>query len=311
MLGVIGNTPVVKLSSKIVGGDDCADVFIKLEMYNPTGSYKDRMALAMIEEAEKRGDLKAGDSVVEYTGGSTGVSLAFVCAVKGYPCIIVSNDVVAAEKIKLMRIFGARVDIVEASTPGKLSADLIPKMMERARVISLQQPSYFTNQMQNKDMIFGYAKIGRELSQQQIIGPIDVFCACTGTAGMLVGTAKELLRADPNRKTRFVAFEPSTSAVLTGGAVGSHSVEGVAPGFVPPLFDRNVVRECRTVDESEGRAMVMRLAREEGLFVGTSTGLNVVGAIKIAKEMGKGKTVVTVACDSGLKYMNGTLFSKL
>lgn len=304
MLGAIGNTPLVRLGRMVPRG--AAEVWVKLEYYNPTGSYKDRMALSMIERAEQRGDLKPGMTVVEYTGGSTGIALAFVCAVKGYRCRIVSSDAVAREKLRSMEIFGARLDVLQ-SQGGKLTADLVPRMMERAREIAAEGPSYATDQMRNPDMVAGYESLGEELLRQSD-GPIHTLCAAVGTSGMLMGTARVLRRANPG--TRVVAFEPATSAVLAGGAAGPHGVEGVAPGFVPPQYDRALVSEARGIDEAEGRRAAWALAREEGIFAGTSSGLNVAGAIQMAREIGPGHRVVTVAVDSGLKYLAGSLYAE-
>ena len=303
MLDAIGNTPLVKLARVVPKGS--ADVLVKLEYFNPTASYKDRMARSMIEEAEKRGTLKKGMTVVEYTGGSTGISLAFVCAVKGYRCRIVCNDAVASEKLRSMQIFGAELEVLK-SEGGKLTADLVPRMMARAREIAAEGSSYATDQMRNPDMVTGYESLGKELLRQAG-GPIHVFCAATGTAGMLMGTARVLRTATP--RPRIVAFEPATSSALTGGKPGAHTVEGVAPGFVPPQYDPAVVDEARGIDETGGRKMARRLAREEGIFAGTSTGLNVVGALQLAREIGPGHTVVTVAVDSGLKYLAGNLYA--
>jgi cysteine synthase A len=262
------------------------------------------MALAMIAAAERRGDLKPGMTVVEWTGGSTGISLAFVCAVKGYRFRVVSSNAVAAEKLRSMQVFGAELDIVNSPT-GRLTPDLVPRMTERARRVAAEAPSYFTDQMRNPDMLAGYAGLGEELLAQTN-GSIDAFCACTGTSGMLMGVARVLSNRRP--RPRIVALEPSTSAVLSGGAPGAHRVEGTAPGFVPPLYDRAVVSEARAVDEAEGRRMAWRLAREEGIFAGTSSGLNVVGALQLARELGPNGTVVTVAVDSGMKYLAGDLY---
>ena len=303
MLETIGNTPLVRLRKIVPGG--AADVLVKLEYYGPTASYKDRMALSMIERAERRGALKPGMTVVEYTGGSTGIALAFVCAVKGYRCRIVTSDAVALEKRRSMEIFGAELEVLK-SQGGKLTADLVPRMMDRARAIAAEGPSYATDQMRNPDMVAGYESLGEELLEQ-VDGPIHTFCAAVGTAGMLMGTSRMLLRKDP--KPRIVAFEPATSSVLTGGKPGMHGVEGVAPGFVPPQFDRALVSESRGIDEATGRRTAWDLARREGIFGGTSTGLNVAGAIQIAKEIGAGHTVVTVAVDSGFKYLAGDLYA--
>jgi cysteine synthase A len=304
MLNAIGNTPLIRLSRIVPRG--AADVWVKLEYYNPTGSYKDRMALSMIERAEQRGALRPGMTVVEYTGGSTGISLAFVCAVKGYRCRIVCNDAVALEKRRSMQVFGAELEVLK-SEGGKLTPDLVPRMMARAREIAAEGPSYATDQMRNPDMVAGYEPLGEELLRQ-VRGPIHAFCGAVGTSGMLMGTSRVLRRADS--KTRIVALEPTTSAVLSGGTPGRHGVEGVAPGFVPPQFERSAVSETRAIDEAEARRVAWMLARQEGLFAGTSTGLNVVGALQVARELGAGHTVVTVAVDSGLKYLAGDLYGK-
>jgi len=303
MLNAIGNTPLARLARIVPRGS--ADVWVKLEYYNPTGSYKDRMALSMVERAEQRGTLKPGMTVVEYTGGSTGISLAFVCAVKGYRCRIVCNDAVALEKRRSMEVFGAELEVLK-SEGGKLTPDLVPRMMARAREIAAEGPSYATDQMRNPDMVAGYEPLGEELVEQ--VRPIHAFCAAVGTSGMIMGTGRVLKRHDP--KIRIVALEPTTSAVLSGQTPGRHGVEGVAPGFVPPQFDRSLVSETRAIDEAEARRMAWTLAQQEGLFAGTSTGLNVVAALQLAEELGAGHTVVTVAVDSGLKYLAGDLYAK-
>lgn len=301
-LEAIGNTPVVRLNRVIP--KNCADVFVKLEYYNPTGSYKDRMALAMIEEAEKRGDLTPGMTVVEYTGGSTGSSLAFVCAVKGYKFHVVSSDAFAPEKIQTMRAFGANVEIVP-SIDRKTTPDLIPRMIERAREIANSEPSYFTNQIYNRDILKGYEKLGMELVEQ--LKSIQAFCASAGTAGMIMGVAGVLHRLNP--VPRIVVLEPTSSPVISKGIKGTHDVEGISVGMVPPLLDKNFYDEARTIDETEARKMAGRLAREEGIFAGTSSGMNVVAAIELARELGPGSVVATVAVDSGLKYLAGNLYS--
>jgi cysteine synthase len=303
ILDAIGNTPVVRLR-KLVGSDS-ADVLVKLEFGNPTGSYKDRMALAMIEGAEARGELRPGMTLVEYTGGSTGSSLAFVCAVKGYAFRVVSSDAFAPEKLKTMRAFGADVVIVP-SEGGLITPDLIPRMMAEARRLSESDSVYATNQFYNRDALDGYAGVGRELLAQAP-GRIDAFCASVGTGGLLMGVAGVLRAADATR-TRIVALEPAGSAVLSTGTAGTHHVEGIGVGFVPPLLENNGFDEVRAIDEAEARSVSRRLAREEGILAGTSTGLNVAGALRIARELGPGHVVATVAVDSGLKYLTGDLF---
>ncbi|MCB0195648.1 MAG: PLP-dependent cysteine synthase family protein [Anaerolineae bacterium] len=303
MLYAIGNTPLVQLN-KVVP-DNCADILVKLEFYNPTGSYKDRMALAMIEEAEKRDELRPGMTVVEYTGGSTGSSLAFVCAAKGYRFRVVSSDAYAQEKLATMRAFGAELELLP-SQGGKITPDLIPRLIERAKAIAREEGAYPTDQFNNRDSLKGYAQIGYELVSQ-LNRPIDAFCGGVGTAGMLMGVARAL--REEGHKTKIVALEPATSPVITTGTGGAHHVEGIGVGFVPPLLDKDYYDEARAIDEGEARQMARRLAREEGLFAGTSTGLNVVGALQLGQELGPGHTVVTVICDTGLKYLAGELYA--
>ena len=302
-LDAIGKTPIVQLQKIVPKGS--ADILVKLEYFNPTGSYKDRMALAMIEEAEARGDLRPGMTVVEYTGGSTGSSLAFICAVKGYNFKVVSSDAYAREKLQTMKAFGADLFIVP-SEGGKITPDLVPRMIEKARSLAESDDSYFTNQFHNSDSIVGYRKLGREMLGQ-VGQQIDAFCGGVGTAGMLMGVSQELRRANP--EVRIVALEPATTAVISGGSAGSHHVEGIGVGFVPPLLDEELYDEARGIDEQESRLMARRLAVEEGIFAGTSSGLNVVGALQLAEELGEGKNVVTVAVDTGLKYLADDLYA--
>jgi cysteine synthase A len=279
-------------------------VFVKLEYFNPTGSYKDRMALAMVEGAEARGALRPGMRVIEYTGGSTGSSLAMVCAVKGYAFLPLSSDAFAREKIETMRAFGAEVEIVP-SDGGKVTPALFDRFKERIATLKDEPGTFWTDQFHNTDALNGYGEIGRELLEQ--LGTIDAFCGATGTAGMLVGVSRALKAG--GSAARIVALEPGGSPVLTTGRGGAHRVEGTAPGFVPPHLARSDYDEARAIDEEEARAMARRLAREEGVFCGTSSGLNVVAALQLARELGPGKRVATVAVDSGLKYLAGDLFS--
>jgi len=302
-LGAIGNTPVVKLRRVVPDGS--ASVYVKLEYFNPTGSYKDRMAKTMIEQAEARGTLKPGMTVVEASGGSTGSSLAFVCAVKGYRFRIVSSNAFAQEKLKTMAAFGAEVELIH-SPSGKISADLIPSMIQRSKAIADEGNCYLTDQFNNRDALIGYEQIGVELAKQFPNG-ISAFCGAVGVAGMVMGVSRALKAAAQG--TRIVVLEPATSPLISRGQAGEHHVEGIGIGFVPPLLDRELYDEVRAISEDEARRMCRRLASEEGLLAGTSTGLNVTAAIQLARELGPGATVVTVASDTGLKYMNGNLFS--
>ena len=302
VLEAIGNTPAVKLRKLVT--PQMADVVVKLEYYNPTGSYKDRMALAMIEGAEARGSLRAGMRVVEYTGGSTGSSLALVCAIKGYPFVPVSSDGFAREKLQTMRLFGADLQIV-LSENGKLTPELFRAMIDKAKKLGEEPNSYYTDQFNNMDAIQGYMGIGNELFEQ--VGPeLAAFCGGVGTAGMLMGVSRALKAR--GSKARIVTLEPTSSPVLTTGKGGAHRVEGIAAGFRPPHLKDGDYDEVRAIDEQEARAMARRLAKEEGVFAGTSSGLNVVAALQLARELGPGKTVATVAVDSGLKYLAGDLY---
>lgn len=302
VLDAIGNTPLVRLY-KVVPPRS-AEVWIKLEGCNPTGSYKDRMARALIEGAEARGDLRPGMTVVEYTGGSTGSSLAFVCAVKGYRFRAVSSDAFAPEKLRTMRAFAAEVTIVP-SEAGKITPDLIPRMMERTRAFGKDPDTYLTDQMSNRDALDGYEGLGEEIVEQ-LGGAPAAFCAGVGTAGLVMGVTRAFRRL--SHRVRIVALEPASSPVLSAGRAGTHHVEGIGVGFVPPLFDSAQCDEVRAIDETAARSMARRLAAEEGVFAGISSGLNVVGALQLACELGSGHRVVTIACDSGLKYLAGDLY---
>jgi len=302
-LEAIGNTPIVKLN-KVVP-DHAADVWVKLEGGNPTGSYKDRMALAIIEGAEIRGDLKPGMTVVEYTGGSTGSGLAFVCAVKGYEFHVVSSDAFAKEKLDTMRAFGAKLEVIH-SPSGKINSNLINQMIDRAKELATKDDYFFSDQLNNADIIIGFEKMGREILEQ-IDGSIDAFTCSVGTAGAFMGVSNILL--DSDKDTKIVALEPASAPYYSKKqSDGDHHVEGIGLGFELPLLDKNNYHEARGIDESEAREMAKLLASEEGIFGGTSSGLNVVGAIQLAEELGKGKTVVTIAVDTGLKYLTGNLF---
>lgn len=301
ILKTIGGTPVVQLRRLAPPGG--AEVFVKLEYFSPTGSYKDRMALAMIEGAEKRGALRPGMRVVEFTGGSTGSSLAMVCAVKGYDFAVLSSDAFAREKIRTMEAFGADVEII-LSDGGKVTPALFDRFKARIAKMNEEPGTFWTDQFHNGDALDGYREIGVELLKQ--LGSIDVFCGAVGTAGMLVGVSQALRAANP--RTRIVALEPTGSPVLTTGRGGAHRVEGTAAGFVPPHLNRSDYDDARAIDEEEGRAMARRLAKEEGIFAGISTGLNVLAALQLARELGAGKRVATVAVDTGLKYLAGDLY---
>lgn len=301
-IDAIGGTPVVRLD-RLVGADS-AEVWVKLEAANPTGSYKDRMALAMIEAAERDGRLRPGQLVVEYTGGSTGSSLAFVCAVKGYPLRIVSSDAFAVEKLRTMQAFGAEVELIPS--PQGITPELIPAMIRRAGEIAAETGAFWTDQFNNRDMIEGYRRIGEELLRQ-VPGPIAAFCAYVGTAGCFLGTSRALRDELPT--VHRVVAEPAESAVLSGGSAGTHHVEGGGIGRWPPMLSPQDFDEVIAVPEADAFAMARRAASTEGVFSGPSTGLNLVAAQRLARRFGPGHRVVTLQVDSGLKYLAGNVYS--
>jgi cysteine synthase A len=301
-LEAIGNTPLIQL--RRVVPENSARVLVKWEGSNPTGSYKDRMALAIIEAAERRGDVNPDTTVVEFTAGSTGSSLAFVCAVKGYRFRVVSSDAFAPEKLATMAAFGAEVELVPGHGQG-ISAELMGRMRERVQAMVAAGGVFWADQFNNADAHDGYAKIGHELLEQ-VDGQIDAFCGGVGTAGMLMGVSRAFREA--GCEARVIALEPATSPFLTQGISGRHTVEGIAPGFRPPHLNDDLYDEARAIDEPLAREMTRRLAREEGIFTGASGGLNVAAAIDLARELGPNHTVVTIACDTGLKYLSSDLF---
>ena len=303
VLEAIGNTPLVQLRSVVPSG--AARIFVKLEYYNPTGSYKDRMALSTIEGAERKGKLRAGMRVVEYTGGSTGSSLALVCAVKGYRFTPISSDAFAREKLDTMRAFGGELMMVP-SDGGQINAELFARFREAVAREAAHPDVFWADQFNNPDVVEGYAAMGREILAQ-LDSRIHAFCAAVGSGGMLVGVSRALKAGGCT--ARVVALEPAESPVLTTGKGGSHRVEGVGVGFRPLHLQPGDYDEIRTVPEAAARAMARRLAREEGIFAGTSTGLNVTAAVELARQLGPEATVVTVAVDSGLKYLSGDLYS--
>jgi cysteine synthase A len=298
VLECIGNTDLLALR-KIVPRNG-ARILLKLESENPTGSMKDRMALAMIEGAEADGRLKPGGSVVEYTGGSTGVSLSLVCAVKGYRLYIVTSDAFSREKLEHMRILGAKLQIIP-SEKGGMTEKLTRDMIEAARVVADETQSYWTDQMNNRDQLAAYHQLADEI-WTHTGGQIDGFVQCVGTAASLRGTG-EALRGR-NAQIRIVAVEPAESPVLSGGPSGAHRIDGIGAGYVVPLWQPEIADRIEQVSTEEAGAMALRLAREEGLFGGTSTGANVIAALRLAEELGSDATVVTILCDTGMKYLS-------
>jgi cysteine synthase A len=302
ILDAIGSTSLVRLRNIVARSG--AGIFAKLEWENPTGSMKDRMARAVIERAEADGRLAAGFRVVEYTGGSTGTSLALVCAAKGYPIHIVSSDAFSREKLDHMAALGAELTLVP-SEGGLTTKKLILDMIDAARALSREPRTYWTDQLNNQDSIAGYHPLGEEI-WNQTGGGVDAFVHSVGTAASIRGVAAALKRRKP--EVRIVAVEPGESAVLGGGQAGPHKIEGVGIGYMPPLWDPSVVDEIVPVPTADAKAMTRRLAREEALFAGTSSGANVVAALQVAERLGPRATVVTLMADSGLKYLSTDVY---
>jgi cysteine synthase len=297
ILACIGNTSLLALR-KVVPKNG-ARILLKLESENPTGSMKDRMALAMIEGSERDGKLRPGGAVVEYTGGSTGVSLSLICAVKGYPLHIVTSDAFSKEKLDHMKILGAKLQLV-TSDGGRMTEKLTRDMIEAARVVAERTGAFWTDQFRNPDQASGYHAMAEEI-WRQTGGQVDAFVQMVGTSGSIRGTSEGLRRRKPD--IRIVAVEPEESPVLSGGMPGGHKIDGVGAGFVPPLWQKGLAAQIERVSTGDAVAMALRLAREEGIFAGTSTGGNVMAALRVAEQLGSGATVVTVAVDSGTKYL--------
>lgn len=304
ILSRIGNTPLVELEAIVPEGS--ARVFLKIESENPTGSMKDRMALAMIEAAERDGRLRPGAPVVEYTGGSTGVSLAMVCAVKGHLLHIISSDAFSIEKRRHMQALGADLTIVP-SDGGRMDAALTHAMIAEADRIRGETGAFWTDQLKNTDQLAAYHTMGAEI-WQQTDGVVDAFVQATGTAASVRGISEYLKSKCSSIRT--IAVEPGESAVLSGGKTGAHRIEGVGAGFVVPLWDPAPIDEIATVSTGEAMAMSRRLAREEGIFAGTSTGANVIVALRMAADLGSSRRVVTIMCDSGVKYLSTELYNR-
>jgi cysteine synthase len=297
ILHCIGNTSLLALRNVVP--ENGSRILLKLENENPTGSMKDRMALAMIVAAEADGRLTADGSVVEYTGGSTGVSLSLICAVKGYPLDIVTSDAFAREKLDHMKILGARLEIVPSES-GRMTEKLTRDMIAAARVIAARTGGFWTDQLNNRDQLAAYHEMAEEI-WNQTGGQIDGFVQSVGTAASLRGTGEALRRH--NERIRIVAVEPSESPVLSGGKAGAHKIDGVGAGFIVPLWQQGLADQIEQVSTGEAMAMAMRLAREEGLFAGTSTGANVVAALRLAEQLGPDATIVTIMSDTGMKYL--------
>jgi len=302
ILDSIGNTPLVELRHLSPKGG--ARIVMKLESANPTGSMKDRMARAMVVRAEEDGRLTPGREIVEFTGGSTGTSLAFVCAAKGYPLQIVTSDAFSIEKRNHMKAFGA-IMTIEPSAGGMVTPDLFVRMRAATEKIVAERNAYWTKQFENHDQTTGYHALADE-AWRQTDGRIDAFVHAVGTCGSLRGTVTRLRQHQP--KLHVTAVEPSTSAVISGGAPGAHRMEGMGTGRIVPMWDPSLADGVEPVSTEDAEAMARVLAKKEAIFAGTSTGANVVAAIRVASRMRPDTTVLTIAVDSGLKYVSTELY---
>jgi cysteine synthase A len=305
ILEAIGNTPLVRLSRCAPANG--AELWVKLEYRNPTGSMKDRMALAMIEGAERDGLLSAGDTVVELTGGSTGPALALVCRAKGYRTLIVMADCFTEERFQLMRALGAEIDVVQ-SVEGrpKVTAKDIENMVTRAAELAGAPGHYATDQFNSPYIVPDHRDhLGREI-WEQTEGRVTAFCHGVGTATSLMGVSDAL----KPRGVFIQAHEPAASAAISGGERGPFLIQGWA-GLVMPQWDSEKVDHLEPIGDGEAIEMTLRLSREEGIFAGISTGANVVGAHRLAERLGPDAVIVTLAVDSGFKYMSVSPFAEL
>lgn len=298
---MIGNTPLIKLEK--ITEPDCAEIYVKYEGGNPTGSMKDRMALSMIEGAEKRGGLKMGGTVVEYTGGSTGSSLAMVCAIKGYKAHFVSSNAFAEEKLQTMRAFGAKLEIIPSM---EINAKLIDDMVARAKELSKNTNTFWTDQFNNTDNRSAYHTMAREILE--VLGNnIDEFITGVGTGGSFSGNSEVFKKEIPN--IRCIAIEPFYVRTLSGGdKSGKHKLEGIGAGFVPSICRLDLADEIISVKDEDAIDTARRLAMMEGILGGTTSGANVWAAIQRARIIGAGKKIVTIIPDTGLRYLNGDLY---
>ena len=302
VLESIGNTPLIELRKIVPPGS--ARIVAKLEWANPTGSMKDRMARAAIEAAEKDGRLRAGGTVVEYTSGTTGISLALVCATKGYKLEIVYSDAFSEEKRLTMKAFGAQITDVPSDNK-KITEKLIKAMIEAAHAISARPGHWWCDQLNNHDAAAGYGPLGEEIWAQTQRN-VDALVHVVGTAHSIHGVTRALRRHKSD--LHITAVEPAESAVLSGKPSGAHKIEGIGLGFFPPLWEPQLVDEVLTVSTEEAKIMARRLAREEGLFTGTSSGANIVAALRVAEQLGSGATVATILCDSGFRYLSTDVY---
>jgi cysteine synthase A len=298
ILEAIGGTPLISINR--VSGPGSAEILAKVESLNPGGSVKDRIALAMIEDAERSGSLKPGSVVIEPTSGNTGIGLAMVCAVKGYKCVLTMPETMSLERIYILKAYGAQVIL----TPGSQG---MKGAIKKAEDVHRKTPHSFMPQQFKHS---ANPQVHRETTAREILaqtkGALDAFVAGVGTGGTITGVGEVLKKHDP--RIRVIAVEPEASAVLSGKEHGTHKIQGIGAGFVPDILNRSVIDEIITVSDRDAYEAAKLLAKKEGLFCGPSSGAALVGALKIAKALGTGKRVVTVFPDTGERYFSTTQY---
>jgi len=307
VLNLIGNTPIVRLNR--IKKDLKTSILAKLEYYNPSGSVKDRIALSMIEEAERQGKIKKGDFIVEPTSGNTGTSLALVCALKGYHMIAVMPDQMSQERKDMMTAFGAELVLVPSQAdaePGTFTKEDVEATLAKAEELASKPGHFMPNQFSNPANTLAHQKTTAEEIWEATEGHVDAFVSGVGTSGTAMGVSLGLKKKNPQIIISVV--EPSDSAVITGECPGYHRIQGIGEGFVPELLQHEHYDEIIKVTDVEAKATACRLARLEGIFAGYSAGANVFASLQVAQKLGEDKTVVTVIPDSGMKYLSTELF---
>ncbi len=295
----IGNTPLVKLNN--IPSDDMADIYVKVESFNPSFSVKDRAALYILDAAEKEGLLKKGDTIIEPTSGNTGIAMAMIGAARGYEVILVMSETMSLERRSIMEAFGAKIILTNKDLGTQGSVDVALKYVE-------EEGYFMPNQFANENNLIAHLETTAEEIYEALDGKLDAFVAGVGTGGTISGTGRKL--KSYNKDIEIIALEPESSPLISKGTAGPHKLQGMGANFIPEILDQNVIDDVLRITNEEAFEMARKLATQEGIFAGVSSGANLAGALKIAKKLGKGKTVVTVLPDTGERYLSTDLFIK-